>query len=79
MPLLTKKRILLPKLNSIIQALVKMAPDVAILEFDDSDAASKRVRTALIDLMAKEFPEFKEEISNIRMKLHRAKKLKSEK
>ncbi len=75
MPSVIKKRDLLPKLNSIIQAFIKMAPDVAILELDDSDPASKRVRTALIDVMAKEFPEFKEEISNIRMKLHRAKKL----
>jgi len=78
MSTVTKKRELLPKLNAIIFKFTKMAEDVAMLELDDSDACSRRVRTALIDVCTKEIPEFKTEITNIRMKLARGKKLPSE-
>lgn len=66
MPSVQKKRDLLPQLRDIINAFVDISDDVAILEMDDSDASSRRVRARLIDIVETKVNPFKEEIKNIR-------------
>lgn len=51
-----------------------MTEDVAILELTDSDAASRKVRAAIIEVVNKEIPEFKEAVIGIRTEMREQKK-----
>jgi hypothetical protein len=79
MPSVQKKRELLPLLNNIILAFSDLAPDVAILELEDSDASSRRVRARIIDILNNEVPALKNEITGVRINVNSKKKLPSDK
>lgn len=73
-PTVTKKRDLLPLLRAVIHKFTSMTEDVAILELTDSDAASRKVRAAIIEVVNKEIPEFKEAVIGIRTEMREQKK-----
>ena len=68
-----KKRELLPKLNKLIQKLISLSSDVAILELHDQDQASKRVRIALLDFKNIDLEDFRNEICNVRIGVNKSK------
>lgn len=68
---LTKKRIVLPLINDVINKLVEMSADAAKLEYYDNEQASLRLKKGIVDLRDGELKtlhrfiiDLREEINN---------------